>query len=53
VLELLEGVTLLQLIQSKPGELLSSKEIKTIMEGLLKGLAHLVKNRVMHRDIKP
>ncbi len=23
------------------------------MEGMLKGIAHLVKNRVMHRDIKP
>jgi serine/threonine protein kinase len=53
VLELLDGQTLLQNLQDRSGGLMPPNEVKKIIEGLLKGLAHLHKNRVMHRDLKP
>lgn len=52
VLELLEGKTLLEIIQERKG-IYSDKELNIIMAGLLKGIGHLCKNRVMHRDLKP
>jgi serine/threonine protein kinase len=53
VLELLEGKTLLETIQERQGSLLSEQDVKIVMTGLLNGIAHLSRNRVMHRDLKP
>lgn len=43
----------METLQERKGLGLSEKEIKTVVEGLLRGISHLCKNRVMHRDLKP
>jgi serine/threonine protein kinase len=50
VLELLEGGSLFE--ELKNNILLSSKQIKTILFGILKGLKHIHSKNIMHRDLK-
>lgn len=35
------------------GRKLELEEAKAILEGLLRGLAHLSRCRIIHRDLKP
>ena len=43
----------METIQEKRGDHFSTFEIKKVVRGLLNGVEHLCKNRVMHRDLKP
>ena len=52
VLELLAGGQLFNKIQRQNG-CFRDQQIKHFMAGLLNGIAHLHKNRIMHRDLKP
>jgi serine/threonine protein kinase len=49
-MELLEGGSLYDMLKSK--EILSSKQIQTILVCILKGLAFMHSKDIMHRDLK-
>ena len=49
--ELLEGGQLYDRIKAKYN--FSGNEVKSIMQGLLLGLAEMHKKNIMHRDLKP
>lgn len=51
ILEYLEGAQLNDLLKS--GKKLSNYEVLSTMQNILRGLSHLAKNRVIHRDLKP
>jgi serine/threonine protein kinase len=54
-MELVKGGSLADLIKSKKAakEILSEKEISTIVKSMFQGLAYIHGKNIVHRDIKP
>ena len=52
VLEFIEGKQIFEIISEKKS-CWNLEDVKNCIKGLLSGLEHLHKKRIMHRDIKP